>query len=548
MRIPIGLFAFALVVRAILIALYPDPAYPDAYYYVDVARALHAGQGFNVDFIWAFVETGGVLPANPHLPIPSNAHWLPLASLVQLPFMAVLGTAAWVSDIPFAIIGATAAPLTWFIARDMGVRPSIAIGASLMTAVPAATTVFFGQPDNFAIYEPLGAAALWLGARALRGDRWALPIAGLLVGLASLARNDGILIGGALALAFLWDRWRAWRSAGDRQAAMPWWGAIASLGLFFVAVGPWWLRQLSVFGTISPSSSNGKILFIRTVTEMNSIDTPATLQYFLGQGIGPLLASRLLGFIAAIGNYSIIVLSFVLTPFLLIGAWLQRRSVHYRVFFIYAGLLFAASGLLFAVHVPLGTFLHSAVALIPHTYILVLEGVAACIVWIARRRPKWKEAEATRIFLSATVGLAFVTGALGTWKVQEEWNTERHDRQEAALALDGPLHVGPNELLMDGDTSGFKYYTGRGGVVTVSDPIDTVGRVAKAYGVRWLILERWHIADALIPVIEGKIRPTWIGAPAWSLDETPQTDAQDTSPDIAIYPVCFAADDTRCTP
>ena len=230
MRIPLGLFAFALVVRAILIALYPDPAYPDSYYYVDVARALHAGQGFNVDFIWAFVETGGVLPADPHLPIPSNAHWLPLASLIQLPFMAVLGTAAWVSDIPFALIGATAAPLTWFIARDMGARPAVAIGASLMTAVPAATTVFFGQPDNFSLYQPLGRRG---DLARDAGPAWRPPGAarspGCSSGLASLARNDGILIGAALALVFLWDRWRAWRSAGERRAGHPLVGRVREL-------------------------------------------------------------------------------------------------------------------------------------------------------------------------------------------------------------------------------------------------------------------------------------------------------------------------------
>ena len=118
MRTPLLLFAYALVVRAVLIALYPDPAYPDSYYYVDVARALHAGQGFNVDFIWAFVETGGKLPADPHLPIPSNAHWLPLASIVQVPFLSIFGTSPVASQIPFAIIGATVAPLSWALAND----------------------------------------------------------------------------------------------------------------------------------------------------------------------------------------------------------------------------------------------------------------------------------------------------------------------------------------------------------------------------------------------------------------------------------------------
>jgi hypothetical protein len=548
-RTPLLLFAYALVVRAILIALYPDPAYPDSYYYVDVARALHAGQGFNIDFIWAFVETGGVLPANPHLPIPSNAHWLPLASIIQVPFLAVFGTSPVASQIPFAIIGATVAPLTWAIANDAGARRSVAVGAALMTAIPAASTVFMGQPDNFSLYQPLGAAALWMGARALHGDRRAFALGGLLVGFASLARNDGVLIGLSLAIVFFWDRWRAWRerrAGGDRRPVIGWGQAIACFALFLVVVSPWWARQLAVFGSISPSTSSGRILFIRTITDMNSVTTPATLQSFLGQGIGPLVESRVFGFIAAAGNYIVIVLSFVLTPFLFIGAWMRRRSIDYRAFFIYAALLFAASGLLFAIHVPLGMFLHSAVALVPHTYILVLEGVIGAVAWVAARRPKWNEAEATRFFLGATVGITIVTGVLGTWKVQEEWGKERNDRQQLNTAMDR-LGIGMDELVMSGDASGTKYFTGRGGVVTVSDPIDVVGQVGKAYGIRWLVLERDHIVDSLGPVLKGTERPSWIGAPVWTLRDSPPENAEDTYPDIALYPLCFEPGDTRCS-
>jgi hypothetical protein len=544
-RTPFFLFLFALAVRAALVALYPDPAYPDSYYYVDVARALHAGQGFNVDFIWAFVETGGQLPVDPHLPIPSNAHWLPLASLIQLPFLFVFGPSPVAGMIPFVLIGATAAPLTWAIARDAGTSRAIQIGAALMTAVPAASTVFMGQPDNFALYQPLGAGALWLGARALKGDRRAFALAGLLVGLASLARNDGVLLGAALALVFFWDQWRAWRSRGARRPAIGWRQAFACGALFAVAVAPWWIRQLAVFGSISPSSASGRILWIRQITDMNSITVPATFQTFLGQGIGPLIESRLFGFVAAVGNYVIIVLSFVLTPFLIVGAWAKRRSIDYRVFFIYSAFLFAASGLLFAIHVPLGMFLHSAVALVPHTYILVLEGVVATVAWTARRRRNWNEAEAARFFLGATVGVAFLTGALGTWKVQDEWGRQRHDREAVAAAMDR-IGIGPDERVMSGDSSGFRYFTGRGGVVTVSDPIDVIGTVARAYDIRWLILERTHIVDTLGPVLKGTVRPAWLGAPVWTLDETPPNDAEDTYPDVALYPVCVAAGDPRC--
>ena len=124
MRTPLLLYALALAVRLVLIALFPDPAYPDSFYYVNVARSLAAGDGFNVDFIWIFPEVGGTIPADPTLPIPSNAHWMPLASIVQVPFIWLFGAVAWASALPFALIGAVAAPLTWAIARDAG-RPGV---------------------------------------------------------------------------------------------------------------------------------------------------------------------------------------------------------------------------------------------------------------------------------------------------------------------------------------------------------------------------------------------------------------------------------------
>ncbi len=44
MRTPLLLYALALAVRLVLIALFPDPAYPDSFYYVDVARSLARGR------------------------------------------------------------------------------------------------------------------------------------------------------------------------------------------------------------------------------------------------------------------------------------------------------------------------------------------------------------------------------------------------------------------------------------------------------------------------------------------------------------------------
>ncbi|GIW20573.1 MAG: hypothetical protein KatS3mg065_0869 [Chloroflexota bacterium] len=73
---------------------FPDPAYPDSFYYVDAARAIADGRGLTVDFVWIFAEVGGRVPAEPTLPIPAFGHWMPLAALVQVPFLWLLGPVA----------------------------------------------------------------------------------------------------------------------------------------------------------------------------------------------------------------------------------------------------------------------------------------------------------------------------------------------------------------------------------------------------------------------------------------------------------------------
>src|SRR5664279_1072304 len=424
----LGLFALALGVRVLLLLLYPDPAYVDSYYYVNVARALSSGHGFSIDFIWTFVDVGGHLPADPVLPIASNAHWMPLASLVQVPFIVVLGATAFASALPFALIGALAAPLTWGFAREAGCRPAVALGGAILVAVPAAATPFMVQPDNFALFQVLVLAALWLGARALRGDARAFAAAGVLVGLATLARNDGVLVGAALALVWIWSRLRARRAgAAGTQAppALPAWAAVVAVGLFLAVMAPWEARQLAFFGSLSPSSSTGRILWIRSIGELNSITGTPTLATFLGQGIGPLIASRITGFLQAITIFSVLVGGILLAPFMIGGAWLRRHSPDFLPFFLYTGLLFAFSGLVSAVHVPNGTFIHSGAALAPLAYLLALEAVVALVAWIARRRPSWNAQSASRVFAGGMVGITILGAVYFTASVHETWSTER---------------------------------------------------------------------------------------------------------------------------
>ena len=547
-RILIALYALAMIVRAALFGLHPGPAYPDSFYYVDVARALQSGHGFNIDFIWSFVDVGGRIPTNPMLPIPSDAHWMPLAAVIQLPTMWLFGPTDLASAIPFAIVGSLAAPMTWLLAREIGCSTRVAIAAAIAVAMPGAAAIYMIQPDNLALYQPLGMAALWLTARGLKGHRRSYTLAGLIVGLATLSRNDGLLLGAAVGLAFFWDRWRSWRSKGGRAPAIPWRYAFACFGLFLLVMTPWYLRQLAVFGSISPSMASGRILLIQNYEQMDSVTSDVSLAGFLSQGIGPLLLSRVLGFVSAVQIYFVIACPIALTPLVFLGGWARRRSVDFGPFFTYAAILFAASGLVFAVHVPYGTFLHSAVALVPFTFILAMEGARPAATWAVRHRPAWTEAGAERLVLVVSVVSVVVTATAFTAIALPSWGTLREDRLAAGRALDA---VGsPNtDLVMSADPAGFEYLTDRGGVVTPVDTIDILHEVAVDYDIRWLVLERAYIVAPMVPVLESTGRPTWIGAPIFSLPyEGPQTGnpAVDGAPRLAVYPVCTHAYDLRC--
>jgi len=462
---------------------------------------------------------------------------MPLASLVQVPFIALLGPTAIASALPFAIAGAFAAPIAWLIGRDAGAGRHVALGAGILTAVPGLSLMYMTQPDNFSLYQPLVAGSLLLAARGLRRRPRAFALAGLLAGLATLSRNDGVLVLGALGLAFLWDRVGAWRSGGARTPRVPLAAAIGALTLFALAVTPWYLRQLATFGQLSPSTASGKVLFIRDISEWNSITIPASLDHLLGMGIGPLLMTRLGGLIAAITIFSILIGVVALVPFMVGGAWRRRRDVTFGPFFAFAFLLFAFSTLVSAVHVPGGTFIHSAVGLAPHAYVLALEGVVGFVAFLGARRSGWNVDKAAPVFTWALVGFTVLAAIGGALSVQRTWSDKR-DRMDAVTATLEAQGAGPNDRLMSTDASGYRYAAGRPGVVLVNDPLETVEAVARAYGIRWLILERADGVASMVPVFEGTVDPVWLGAPV-----TP--DGQERT---RVFPVCVDAADTRCAP
>jgi 4-amino-4-deoxy-L-arabinose transferase-like glycosyltransferase len=535
-RTPVLLFLLALLVRLVVGAGFPDPAYPDSAYYVDVARQLAAGHGFSVDFVWIFPEVGGTLPANPVLPIPSNAHWMPLASIVMVPFMWALGPTTFAANLPFALIGAAAAPLAWAIARDAGLRREVGIGAGLIAAVPALSLAYMVQPENFALYGTLVAAALFLAGRGLKGHPWSFAMAGLVAGLGSLARNEGLLVLGAMGLVFLGNRWRR-RTTEGPKVPLP--AALGAVALFVVVVAPWYARQYATFGSFSPSTATGKVLYMRDFSEWNSITTPATLDHLLGMGWGPLLQTRIDGLTQSLVLFTVLIAAGLLLPFLLIGAWRLRREAQFATAFVYAGLLLAFCTILVPIHVPGGQLFHSAVGLAPHAYVAALEGAVVFAGWITRRRrradnlPGRSSDGLARGLIGGLVAFCIVAAIWSVNDVQANWAKREAAAKATADALDR-AGAASDDRVMSIDAAGTKYWTGRGGVVIVDDPVDTVREVAKAYDVRWLVLHAGDGVPLSQAVMVEEVRPAWVGAPVYRKG------------DLGVYPICIEEWDTRC--
>jgi hypothetical protein len=397
-----------------------------------------------------------------------------------------------------------------------------------------------------------------MAARGLRGSPRSFVLAGFLAGLATLARNDGMLVLAALGLVFAWDRTRTRRAtpldaggaliaAAPPKPMIPVWAALAAAGVFVLVMAPWWIRQMLEFGSLSPSTASGKVLFIRDIAEWNDITTPATLDHLLGMGIGPLLMTRIGGFVAAITIYAVLVCGLILAPPLAIGAWARRHSPEFLPFFAYAAILFLFSGLVSAVHVPGGTFIHSAVALAPHSYILALEGIGVAVAWIATRRPAWRAIVATRLFTSAAIVFSLILAVLGVQGVDADWSGRRAKAATIADAFE-TARVPATDRVMSIDAAGTRYATGLGGVVLVNDPLATILDVGFAYDIRWLVLDRAEGVASVAPILDKDERPAWIGPPIYAERGTGvNADGSPQAYSLAIFPVCLNASfDPRC--
>lgn len=478
-RHSLALIALGLAVYGLASRWIGSPGYMDADYYFATGAEIRAGEGLTEPFLWNYLDD----PAG--IPHPSHLYWMPLPSLVAAAGLSVLGSGFRAAQAPFVLLAAVVPALVANLAFRLDGDRRRAWLSGLLAAFPGFYLPFLVTTDAFAIYLLAAGLCLWsmaTAAREMRFGRWAA--AGALAGLANLARADAplLLVAGLICILV----------GGKRRFA-----SLSGLLLgYLLLISPWWARNLIQTGSIlNPGSA--RLFWMTGYDDLFSYPGGVlNLDRWQMAGLAAAVSARL----SALGtNLQRLIAEnglIFMGPLAAVGAWQRRDHPYVRLLGIYLGLLLTAMTIVYPFIGSRGGLFHSATALMPGIWMLTPIGLDRAVRWLGMRRA-WNLAEATRVFSSATVGLAMVLTA-GLFAVRQilpaasaqGWDAPAQTYRRAASELD----LRPGAVVAVNNPPGFFIQSGHPAIVIPNGGPDTLREVVTRYGAGWVVLESNHPA------------------------------------------------------
>lgn len=467
------IFLIALAIQIAVSRLQKIPGYLDADYYFSGGVQLALGNGFSEPYLWNYLDD----PIG--IPHPSHGYWYPLASIISALGMILMRQMNYESGrIFFILIAALVPPLTAALSFRFFRNSAFAWTSALLAIFPTFHLPFLPVPDNYGIYMLVGALIFLLADRP-RPWFWL----GILVGVLSLARSDGLLW---LALIFILLLARM-RDEKIPLPALMRFGALMILG-FLIVMGGWYLRNLNVFGAIMPPS-NSRALWLTSYEE--TFIYPAsklTMQSWLASGWAEILKVRGWAFsnnlqtaIAAQGHL-------ILFPFIILGMYFLRKDRRVQIGLLAWLALFLVMTFVFPFAGVRGSFFHSAAALQPLFFTLAPFGLEKVVAW-ARSKGRFNN-QAYVVFRVALVQIMVMISAWVIWArvIQNGWDEGElsYPAVETFLVEQGAQ---PEERVMVLSSPGYYMMTGRPAFVQPYGEIDTLLEVAQRYDIRYYAFE-----------------------------------------------------------
>ncbi len=459
---------------------YTDPAY-----YAMVAEQLTTGHGFSAPVLWSFLEVGGSLPADPGLPVPSNGHWMPLTSIVAAAGMALLGPDLRAGQVPIVILGVALVPFTYLVGVDLYQSRRVGVVAAVLAIFAGPLLIMYPTIDNFAVFGAAGAVAIWAAIRATRPGRsgWWLVVSGAAVGLATLARVDGLLLAVAPLTAWLVDRgWGPWTDGGARRLGA---GALVLAGVIgLVVMAPWLARNLATFGSAFPSAG-GHTLWITSYNEQFSISADPTPASYLAWGWANIIGSKLATWWELVWR-TVVLLGGIFGFLFFAGLWRERRRPDLAPFTVYWLVMFFTMGAVFTFHAPHGAYYHSAAAWLPFALPMAVAATGPVLTALGRWWAFLRRPPTHRFVEVAALAGAVVLSVVGSLTLFDLWDYS-HGREELAAAYLEESGL-TDDTVMYGDPSSLWHLTANPGVPAPFDPYPVIEEVVRAYDVRWVVV------------------------------------------------------------
>jgi hypothetical protein len=305
---------------------------------------------------------------------------------------------------------------------------------------------------------------------------------GLIAGLLTLARSDGLLWIVLTILLILW-RFILDRKVGPASISF----VLALIG-FFLIMGPWIWRDEQIYGTFFAPGGH-YLLWLKTYDETFAYPADQlTMQSWLAQGWQTILNVRLEALRMNLLNAFAAQGGIFLFPFMLIGIWRYRKDE--RVQFaslVWVGLLLVMT-FIFPFAGPRGGFFHSGAALQSLWWSLAPLGLESTVTAVRRRG--WLSPQAFDVFRVALIGIAvLMTGFIFYLRIlQPGWGEDEqiYPMVETFLQQNG---ITPKDVVMVRNPPGYYLMTGRSAIVIPYGDETSLLEVARRFDARFVAIE-----------------------------------------------------------
>ena len=483
------LFVIGLIVPFAVSRFQTLPGYMDADYYFAGGIQLASGKGFTEPYIWNYLS-------NPQsLPHPSHTYWMPLASIVSAIGMWLTSQSTYAAGrAAFILLSACVPLLTATLAFDVTRKPFLAVVSGLLSIFSLYYAPFMPVPDNYALYMLFGGAFLLIVPHT---QKW-IPIAlGVLAGLLTLARSDGLLWLGLAGLTVLWKtplslRERGWVKVRNIIFA----GLLAILG-YLLVMGFWHYRNITLFGSFM-TPGGGRLLWLENYNQ-TFIYPPEKLnrEGFLQAGSGPALEDRINALTSNFGNTFAAQGEIFLLPFIILGLWQLRHDLRTKIAVIGWLILFAVMTIIFPFAGSRGSFFHAGAAFQPYWWVAAPIGLDAVITW-AHNRGQFTDKNAPFVFQGILVLLAvLMTAYLVNFRVVASGWAKDDFIYPSVEEMFLDIGIRPNDVVIVRNPPGYFIASGRSSVSLPFGDEATIRAVAERYNASYLVIEKGGTFEAI---------------------------------------------------